>query len=104
MTTVQTIRERQGLGKLTPEEYHQERAARRAKNVANAREILARNGIEFREQDSIFTNGSRIRFIISLNFGIERSYYPETGEWYDLNQNAHFGCRNLVKYLKGSCT
>ena len=102
MTTVQTIRERQGLGKLTPEEYHQERAARRAKNVANAREIFARNGIDFHDWGEV--NG-RTHFSIFRGLA-EIWYFPEEGIWFNISHiqpQRHYGCRNLVKYIKGEC-
>lgn len=106
MTTVQTLRERQGLGRLSPEEYHRERAARRAKNVANAREILARNGLDWDEIP--LTSDAEIAFNVYLAtpygpIGHKITYWPAIGTWLDFHDDTRYGCRNLVRYIKGEC-
>lgn len=102
MTTVQTIRERQGLGRLSPEEYAKAREDKRAQNVVNAREILQRNGVLYRDFGRC--NGN-VHFVIKQGPD-EFWYWPEEGLWLNIaleQPERHFGCRNLVKHLKGEC-
>lgn len=82
------------------ERYEADKVARKAKNVASAREILARNGITYRDYGAV--NG-RVHFVIP-NGNEELWYWPETGLWFDINQlrhAEHFGCKNLVRHIKG---
>lgn len=101
MTSLLRIKARQGIPPPdTPEgwdQHEEEKRLRRIKNVVSAREILARNGIEWYEDATVFRieHEKLIRPIV---------YMPETGKWLDMEHNWRFGCRNLVKYLKGECT
>lgn len=77
--------------------YEAEKAERRLRNVVNAREILERNKIEYRESqlpcgDPVFV----------IDDGGVITYYPADGRWYTSRRTVHFGCRNLVRFVKGS--
>lgn len=76
--------------------YRDEKAARRAKNVVNAREILARNGIEYQETQ-LQPDGTL--FVIHEPRAIW--YYPADGRWYAKGEPVHFGARNLVRFVNG---
>lgn len=105
MTTLLRVQEK--LGKSRPqtdsewEAYSADKKARRAKNVVNAREILDRNGIVYAES----ANDHGIMFrLCKAGSNSVIWYYPEDGRWYVKGEPVHFGCRNLVRFLKGACT
>lgn len=70
--------------------YHAKRIGRRNENYLNARQVLAKNQIPYKElPDKVFV----------IEPGIV--YYPEQGRWYKPgNGQAHYGVRNLVRFLK----
>lgn len=76
--------------------YEADKAARRLKNVVNAREILDRNGINYQET-KLLPAGTL--FVIHAPKAIW--YYPEDGRWYAQGEPVHFGCRNLIRFLVG---
>lgn len=99
MTKMTDLFARQGLATHTDgdwEEYARARQARRDKNIAAAREVLARNHIAYQEcSDSWF----RIE-----ETGHLVHYHPETGEWTDYATRPiqrGYGIRNLVRHLRG---
>jgi len=102
MTTIASIRARQGIAPPITEqqraEYEQAKAARRAKNVVNAREILDRNGVQYLEIEMSPSNTENLTVCFRMR---DVHYFPETGLWLDVNCERHFGCRNLVRHLKG---
>lgn len=77
--------------------YKAEKAERRLRNVANAREILERNAVEFKETP--MPCGEPL-FVIHVPRTIW--YYPADGRWYVCGEPVHFGARNLVRFVKGS--
>lgn len=106
MTTIATIRKRQGIPAPITEqqrdEYEQAKAQRRSKNVVNAREILANNQIGWGELPHIPKDGNGVLFRVRHPERLACfDYYPEIGLWIDESGGSHYGCRNLVKYLKG---
>jgi len=110
MTTIASIRRRQGIAPpITPAqhaEYERAKAERRAKNVVNAVEILTRNHVQFKQRAVTGSSAHSVLFAFEVFnpkdiAGI--TYYPEIGLWHDADGGAHYGCRNLVKHLKGEC-
>jgi hypothetical protein len=103
MTQLDRIRvARGGKRPETPEEwerYEADKKARRAKNVANAREVLARNNIEWYERPTFTQVEFRVEDLDRKN---SIRYYPETGAWLTYEGEQHFGVRNLVRHIKGS--
>jgi hypothetical protein len=85
-------------------DYEQMKKIRREKNVVNASEILRRNDIAFSETNSTQPELG-VCWVIPFPSVPDRPilYHPETGEWGHSGGIRHFGCRNLVKYLKGEC-
>jgi hypothetical protein len=86
------------------DKYEADKAARRAKNVANAREILNRNRIDYTD---LGPDGNSETLFTIHQGNIFLFYLPETGAWWDQaadRKEQRFGCRNLVKYLKGECS
>ncbi len=86
-------------------DYEQMKKIRREKNVVNAREILRRNGCSWVEYHSSHADGIAFSVYAAIvpygTLGAPVSYWPETGKWIDRDNHNHYGCRNLVKYLKG---
>jgi hypothetical protein len=110
MVTLATIRKRQGIEPpITPrqhEEYDEAKRLRRIQNVVNAREILRREGLDWDELPSSHPDG--IAFNVYLaelpygRIGEPVPYWPEIGLWRTFGDFAvRYGCKNLVKYLKG---
>jgi hypothetical protein len=102
MTTIASIRKRQGIAAPITEsqraEYERAKAKRRGDNVVNAMEILARNGLDWEVRNGSAHEGSL--FKVRSGF-IVIHYWPEIGRWIDKDGATRFGCRNLVRYLKG---
>jgi hypothetical protein len=104
MTQLDRIRvARGGKRPETPEEwerYEADKLARRAKNVANAREVLDRNRIRYCDYGRV---NKLVHFVI-FHDAEELWFYPETGLWFNINYRQpeqHFGVRNLVRHIKG---
>lgn len=98
------IHSRGGKHPETDEEwtaYEKAKLERRAKNVANAREILTRNSIDYID---LGRDGNSETLFTIYQGNIFLFYLPETGAWWNQagdQKEQHFGARNLVKYLKG---
>lgn len=110
MTTLASIRKRQGIPPPTTEaehaEYERLKAERRAKNVVSARDILKRNGLYWTECQAPYQDQGVIFYVAIDQQHWENdeaiTYQPEVGAWYLSHPMiVRFGCRNLVKYLKG---
>lgn len=108
MTTLLSIKARQGIPAPKDDrewlDYERERIARRQLNVKSAREILTRNGLYWTECRADYQKDG-IVFYVAIsqerwNDAETITYLPEVGRWY-VGLVARFGCRNLVKYLKG---
>jgi hypothetical protein len=99
MARLLDVLHRQGMEPQTDkewEDYQKQKAERRAKNVANAVELLTRNEIRYMRTKDIDEGG-----LVLFTIGTIK-YYPEEGKWYDAAQDLYrFGLRNLVKHLKG---
>jgi hypothetical protein len=101
MTRIDKLYERQGMGAPQSDEdwvaYAEQKLARRKRNVANAREVLERNQIQYDELEPEL-------FIIHQPHGFVE-YFPATGTWRVMSKttiiHTGFGVRNLVKHLKG---
>lgn len=97
MTSIRRMFQNQGLDPPNAEDAAVFAAQKRAKNVANAKEALERNGISF---EQAFGNEFEVRY---KNGRLIR-YWPETGAWIDTKLEVpatRFGLRNLVIYLRG---
>lgn len=101
MTQLDRIRvARGGKRPETPEEWEQyecDKKARRSKNVVNAHDALARNGVKYHLGDV----WPQVIFRVTDDHGKPITYYPETGVWFTHNGEQHFGVRNLVRHIKG---
>jgi hypothetical protein len=86
-------------------DYEQMKKIRREKNVVNAREILRRAGCMWIECHSSHPDGVAFSVYLAMapygTLGEPIPYWPEIGKWIDRDYHNHYGCRNLVKYLKG---
>lgn len=104
MTCLASIYRRQGITLETDEDwaaYEKHKAARKAKNVANAREVLQRNSIKWHELPTMDDRG--VRFLVHVDETLSRvlPFWPEIGEWHDQLGDIHFGVRNLARYITG---
>lgn len=94
------IDKRRGISKPVTESeieaYRKHAQERRETNVVNAREILSRNGIGWIE----FASDDEPVFMINWA-GFTTRYRPMCGKWFDRQGVERYGCRNLVRYLKG---
>jgi hypothetical protein len=80
-------------------QYEADKAARRANNVVNAKEVLDRNEVAYIQ----LTVRPEVLLRIALSTGECVHYYPERGLWYSGNKGEqHFGVRNLVRHIKGA--
>lgn len=91
MTSIASIYRHRGL-EFDPDQYDQMKAERRARNVANAKEVLTKNQIEF-----VVTGSGPDG--VAMRVG-EIAYWPEVGRWILKGGSVRYGLRNLVKYLK----
>ena len=83
------------------EQYERDKVARRAKNVVNAREVLERNQIRYRDWGRV---NLLVHFSVYDLSGSEFWFYPETGLWFcidNLQPEHRFGVRNLARHIKG---
>lgn len=102
MTSIAKLYRAQGLSPPSDGELAKLREAKRAKNVANAEEVLERNCIGYTK---IRHPEHEIEFEVRYKNGRLIRYWPETGAWIDTKLDkppTKFGVRNLVIYLKGS--
>lgn len=105
MTMLSTILARQNCV-VDDDEYDRMKAARRMTNVANSRALLAQNDLVLDEDGS---GPDGVRFFVGIGprdewgciSGEVVGYLPEVGRWFDKDMKARYGCRNLIKYLKG---
>lgn len=79
----------------TNEDWVAARAAKRAKNVANAREVLKENSIRFCES---IENG-QVKFDVLFSSVEFLPFFPEEGKWYQTDFVVRYGLRKLVKLI-----
>lgn len=109
MTILAKLYQRQGLTLETEDDwaaYEVHKGERRAKNVANARDVLFRNCIAWDDMGRVGTDqlvAFNVFYPSTLNSERDQiiTYWPEIGKWIDLNGNIRFGVRNLARYIKG---
>lgn len=98
MTTVRSMVDRGIIPEpQSNEDWVVARAAKRAKNVANAREVLVKNDLEYYER----LESGQVVFGVRRESGCSIEYWPEEGSWYAPGCiQPRYGLRKLVAFMK----
>lgn len=77
--------------------YRDKRAERRQKNYDNAITLLRANRAHYAVATE--DDGRKVLFVAKASGG-DIKYYPEEGKWYDGQEKAQYGIKNLIRFLR----